>query len=946
MSESFINGIPGQQPSIAFNPISNVPGKINANDAQPKQPEPLPNSHGENAAEKSLLAQLDVLLLRAARNATTMVKSETVMQVLDSINLDEDSKNAVKELAKSINDNFYSLTEYTGRDIAEAFMSVDGKFQWNDDKSIGMYMKELIDGCTEYFQKLQDIINTHPGAKGLNILEEAMLQSDRRASELTTLAMQFADMSLVEKDSPAVKMKLDLTLAELLPEQALKMHGNAEAIEKMREKVAPLAMRLEGLLKKPDSPVSRQELAMMKLEMKTMGEALELAMEKGFPSGQNGRLFVDNSLFGETRKILDELRPKFETLRTHVGQASMKRVVSHCFNSMPETSLISKKTKPVLKIIAPALHGACTLHDKLKETAERFADEQTEEALKNLNALNAEYQKYCRERIKDIQNELAFLTGELLAKAINMSDPLNKKIMESSNPDKAAITQEQLKDMEDALNLFIAEHEKSKQHGNGESSPVNQLLNLFADSDTINSQICQLIGMKRELDKLATGKIVTSDCVRMAFTGEMSIPSLVEARIHGMRDEDVDPMKDDSRLLSSNSLGHGKVNTVFEVKYKDNSTFVFKPEAPGRMGLGLLALGRTGYADQIQIAQINLCVQKTADALGLNDVMVKSTVGSHKGDYGIFMEKAPGASAADFIYYSDKAPQDGLAMEDVQKLPPEDYNKVMGRLKNKLNRLEWFDAITGQGDRHSKNYFIHISKDLQVTVKAIDNDMSFSSNRIGVSTFRLVDGDIPHLYNQISNAQKNIYPNMQPPVTLLPDPGVTVTKDAIIVDTTKIRSPELFFCLSKAIGFQPVALPEAIDQELYNHLMDLQAGEKREAFITELKSRLTQEAVDATVKRLDEAIDHAISLHERGRVFKAEDFENPEIQKQIAVNGKELELPVRNGLAPLENEVAKEAGALYKDYNCDLFHRDLAKYIKQKPPQNGVAQGIGENVKA
>ena len=187
---------------------------------------------------------------------------------------------------------------------------------------------------------------------------------------------------------------------------------------------------------------------------------------------------------------------------------------------------------------------------------------------------------------------------------------------------------------------------------------------------------------------------------------------------------------------------------------------------------------------------------------------------------------------------------------------------------------------------------------------------------------------------------------MQPPVTLLPDPGVTVTKDAIIVDTTKIRSPELFFCLSKAIGFQPVALPEAIDQELYNHLMDLQSGEKREAFIAELKSRLTQEAVDATVKRLDEAIDHAISLHERGRVFKAEDFENPEIQKQIAVNGKELELPVRNGLAPLANEVAKEAGALYKDYNCDLFHRDLAKYIKQKPPQDGVAQGIDDNVKA
>ena len=98
---------------------------------------------------------------------------------------------------------------------------------------------------------------------------------------------------------------------------------------------------------------------------------------------------------------------------------------------------------------------------------------------------------------------------------------------------------------------------------------------------------------------------------------------------------------------------------------------------------------------------------------------------------------------------------------------------------------------------------------------------------------------------------------MEPPVALLPDPGVTVTKNEIIVDTTKIKSPELFSCLTKSIGFQPVALPEVIDQELYDHLMDLQSGEKRNAFIAELKSRLTQEAVDATVKRLDEAIAHA-----------------------------------------------------------------------------------------
>ncbi|MBR4676176.1 MAG: hypothetical protein IKP00_17100 [Victivallales bacterium] len=937
MSESFINSISSQKPNISLNPISDVPGGTNAigPQQQPQQPEPLPHPPVENVVEKSLLAQLDVLLLHAAKNATSMVKIETVMQVLDSIDLDDDLKNDIKELANSINENLDAMNEFKGRDIAEVFQPVNGKLQWNRDVYLGKFMDELMNDCAEYSEKLQGIINTHHGAKGLNILEEAMLQSDRRASELTTLAMQFVEMSLAEKESPAVKMKLDLTIAEMLPEQALKMHGNAEALEKMREKVAPLATRLDGLSKRPDSPVSMQELAMLRLEMKSMSEALEQAMKEGFPSGQNGRLFVDNSLFGEAKKILDELRPRFETLRTHVGQASMKRVVSHCFKPMPVKAPFSKKTNPVLKIIAPALYGAYTLHGKLKATAERFAEKPTDEAAKELNEVNAEYQKYCSKRIQDIQHELVFLAEDLPEK-INMSDALNQKIMESSDPDKAAITPEQIKEMEDALVPFLNQHDISKYRDKGNSSPAIQLLNLFSNASNINSQICQLIGMKHSLDNLATEKIVTSDCVRLAFNGEMSIPSLVEARIHGMRDEDVNPMRDDSRVLSSKSLGHGNANTVFEVKYKDNSTLVFKPEAPGRMGLNVLALGRTGYADQLQMAQINLCVQKTADALGLDDVMVKSTVGSHKGDYGIFMEKAPGASAFNFIRNSEDVPQDGLSVKDVQELPKEDYDKVIGRLKNKLNRLEWFDAITGQGDRHHNNYFIHISKDLHVTVKAIDNDMSFSSNRIGMNTIRLVGADIPHFYSIISNAQKGIYPKMEPLVTLLPDPGVTVTKDAIIVDTTKIKSPELFFCLTKSIGFQPIALPDVIDQELYDHLMDLQSGEKRDAFIVELKSRLTQGAVEATVKRLDEAIAHAKSLQDRGRVLKAEDFENPEIQKQIAVNGKGLKLPERNNNAPLDNEVAKEAEALYKDYNCDLFHRDLAKYIGQKPPQNGV----------
>ena len=45
------------------------------------------------------------------------------------------------------------------------------------------------------------------------------------------------------------------------------------------------------------------------------------------------------------------------------------------------------------------------------------------------------------------------------------------------------------------------------------------------------------------------------------------------------------------------------------------------------------------------VAGLNLASQKTAESLGLDDVVVKTSVGSHNGSFGIFMEKAQGSDA-------------------------------------------------------------------------------------------------------------------------------------------------------------------------------------------------------------------------------------------------------------------------------------------------------------
>ena len=48
------------------------------------------------------------------------------------------------------------------------------------------------------------------------------------------------------------------------------------------------------------------------------------------------------------------------------------------------------------------------------------------------------------------------------------------------------------------------------------------------------------------------------------------------------------------------------------------------------------------------------------------------------------------------------------------------YAKVVGGLMRSANRLEWFDLLTGQGDRHGKNYMVDVSEDGTVSRMRID----------------------------------------------------------------------------------------------------------------------------------------------------------------------------------------------------------------------------------
>ena len=137
----------------------------------------------------------------------------------------------------------------------------------------------------------------------------------------------------------------------------------------------------------------------------------------------------------------------------------------------------------------------------------------------------------------------------------------------------------------------------------------------------------------------------------------------------------------------------------------------------------------------------------------------------------------------------------------------------------------WLDLITGQGDRHWGNYFIHIDKTThEVTVKGIDNDASFSATRIGLRKFAL-DKEKTELYEaQLKDVCQKIHGKkwqVEYDRRVKNDPAIVRNGDTMTIDLAKAKSHEARMAIIHTLGLQSIALPEEIDKEFYDKLMEM-----------------------------------------------------------------------------------------------------------------------------
>ena len=106
---------------------------------------------------------------------------------------------AVEDLRSKGVSPVYLLTDHTG--FYERYgwetrtAATDGKFDWNMGKAAGRAVKAAVDAQSDLADQLRRTINDAHGGQASVLLDEAVLQCDRRACEIQTLVCEFADLN-------------------------------------------------------------------------------------------------------------------------------------------------------------------------------------------------------------------------------------------------------------------------------------------------------------------------------------------------------------------------------------------------------------------------------------------------------------------------------------------------------------------------------------------------------------------------------------------------------------------------------------------------------------------------------------------------------------------------------------------------------------------------------
>ncbi len=795
---------------------------------------------------------------------------------------------------------------------------------------------DLADKLTELAGKLSS------GCEAVEALRDRALA---RATEINCVALELADISERRAKNEAVdarsEQKLNETAAKLLPEKALSMHGNDEAIAAVEKNLAPLMCRVAAIKAGAESGtgVNFSEAKKIIAEIDLAKSALNEAAKDGIKY-DNG-VWRPNAKFLESVvKMLDETAADVHALTDNFVRKALECVKDQYIYDFTNVKLLDEKSMSPrcaeffaeYKDEISAAKKMAKAYADLRTAMDRLCANPTRDNLKALSSAVDAVEKTRKKNAYDISScnylitNLNILFGHAKGK---MSVEIAQKIM-SFSPDESKELEDIARELApDRLGTLIARVD-----------PLARMLERC-------KYVMNVAGNGPEAKALESDKLLD-----LAVKGKLPLATVVGARAWGATEDMVDIDITDANLVSCVPLGAGEGNEVFKCTYRfpdgTEKNYVFKGEREGQVALGSLQGGKCGYSNLQSVVHLNAASRKAAVLLGTPNIVVDARVGCLHNRFGLFMELAPGASFDD-INKKDKSLSNknligknkpnldfgsaskyavvGKVNGNVRRggLGDKEFRKLAGNFMRAGSDLEWNDWLTGQTDRHYGNYLVNIGKDQSVSLKAIDNDMAFPDWRLGMTKFRAYGRQLKNLIEFLAkdnfiekptyDAFKKAYGNHE--AFQFADDG------SVVIDLSKVR--EITPQMKLTFGFQVLAKPVAISRRMYDRLMRL--AEEPESLRQSMAPHMSEAALDAMIVRLQEMVEHARELERRGRVLDDAQWQNYEMQDRL-----ESEQTV-------QDYVGSDRYRYKADfYDSGIYVRDFAATYKRPLPEMQGAQ--------
>ena len=797
-----------------------------------------------------MVQQLDVLLVKAAKASTQSLDGKTVKNSLEKLvtdgALDKDSLKLLGKTADKAAKTLKALDKFIGAQLAAAIKSgagEQGSFAELDlTTKAGKAIKAAVDAQNELSDMLAqldrqlDTLERHdaemrgadPNYKGVdrelhNEVVELRQLCDRRVAEIDALAFQMHDFAVHQaaqgnNADPNIAAILKAKVDDLLPRQALAMHGTADALATVNEEITgslrPLAERIDSFKQNSNASIAGENFLALQSDIRTMKAAVADIREHGIQVG-GGRMMVAKDILKALEKEVAQAEELFKTAQRDVKQRMLDNFVNTADKLFRMTDPDEAQLQRDEGEHADTLFGKRDLFlASLAEVKNAVLAENPDQ-----NAFN------------EALNTSATIADQLLEATYNITVPLGSR---------------------------------------GED--VTKFIGTAQAARTVVAKLVTMAHYILNSDRLFTGNEAMS-----VFKGELSVSSVVESRARGLRTEDVDPANEDANIESSRLLGAGNVGTVYLLRRRDGAEVVFKGEMESRTGLNTACVGKgDSYKKSQQIVNLNIATKNAANALGCGNLIVNYKAGTHEGTFGFFMDKAKGRCAKDLAGKGgSKTAEAGLTGKEISNLEAGERRRVKGEIMRQLNRLQWLDIITGQLDRHSDNYFIHVDRQThKVTVSGIDNDACYSKYRTGVGTFALDASRSSHFTSELVKVLQNAgvrNPADEAKRLLREDPSITLQGKSITVNALKVTSKAILSALAETTGAKSIAVPDKIDRDFYNHLMELKNNpDARKAYLDSLRQRIGSENLAAAEARLNDVIAHAERLEAEHKVVEGE----------------------------------------------------------------------------